>query len=467
LSTFSGLSGALSSLYAQRRGLDVTGQNIANANTAGYSRQRVDMQSVNGSVVPALFSTPDGTGGGVTVTGVTRVQDAFLEARGRLEHAQSTYLSDQNSMYARVEAAFGEPSDHGLQSQLSAFGSSLHELANQPGDAPARTQVLARATTVADSLHTTSTTLASLFSTTREQFDTYTTEVNTTATQVAQLNQAVVSASQAGQPSNELADRRDALVVHLSELTGATALTRDNGAVDVFLGGSGLVNGPTSRQIVAGGANRLVDVAATPVTLQWADSGAAVGTESGQAASMLKTMNTILPAYQGSLDQVAATFAGAVNTQHIAGYDLNGDPGTAMFDSSDGQPINAQNIIVVITDPSLVAAAGTSGGSGSGTLDGGNADQMAGLGAATGSADKVYRQLVVDLGVAAQAADRRASAQTSVTNDVDSARQAQTGVNLDEEMTNLMSYQRAYQAASRVINVVDSTLDTLINHTGS
>src|SRR5205823_6816217 len=119
MSTFSSLSGALSALYSQQRGMDVTGQNIANANTDGYSRQRVDLKSVGGSPVPAMNSLPDPSSGGVTVTGVERVQDAFLEARGRIEHAQNSYLADQNQVFTEVQQAFNEPSDTGVQSQLS------------------------------------------------------------------------------------------------------------------------------------------------------------------------------------------------------------------------------------------------------------------------------------------------------------------------------------------------------------
>src|SRR5688572_5695302 len=102
MSTFSGLSTALSALYAQRRGLDVTGQNVANANTAGYSRQRVDMQAVGGATVPAVHSVWTGAGAGVNVTDVARIRDAFLESRGRAEHANGAYLNARQQVLAQV-----------------------------------------------------------------------------------------------------------------------------------------------------------------------------------------------------------------------------------------------------------------------------------------------------------------------------------------------------------------------------
>jgi flagellar hook-associated protein 1 FlgK len=164
---------------------------------------------------------------------------------------------------------------------------------------------------------------------------------------------------------------------------------------------------------------------------------------------------------------VAANLAAAVNAQHAAGYDISGNPGGTFFASSDGvSPVTASNITVAITDPDLVAAA-ASAGTGGGTLDGSNADAIAAIGTSATGPDQGYRQLIANLGVAGQTADRQSGIQSSLTNAVDSAREAQSGVNLDEEMTNLISYQRAYQAAARVMSTVDDCLDTLINHTGS
>src|SRR5215813_3586024 len=103
MSMFAGLNTALTALYAQRRGLDVTGQNIANANTEGYSRQRVDLRAVGGPVTPSVYATTDGIGQGVEVADVQRLRDVFLESRGRAEHAQSAYLSAQNTVHSSLE----------------------------------------------------------------------------------------------------------------------------------------------------------------------------------------------------------------------------------------------------------------------------------------------------------------------------------------------------------------------------
>ena len=201
------------------------------------------------------------------------------------------------------------------------------------------------------------------------------------------------------------------------------------------------------------------------MTLTWADNGAAVTPQSGQMASMLQTMNSVLPHYSTQLDGVAADLAATVNAVHMAGYDKAGNGGQPFFVSSGGGPVTAATIAVGISNPDEVAAS-TDPAAG-GTLDGTNADAIANLATSATGPDLAYRQLIADLGVAGQTADRQAGIQSSLTNAVDAARQAQSGVNLDEEMTNLITYQRAYQAAARVMNTIDATLDTLINHTGS
>jgi flagellar hook-associated protein 1 FlgK len=298
-----------------------------------------------------------------------------------------------------------------------------------------------------------------MWGSTREQLDALVTEVNTGAAAVAQLNQNIVAARNAGVPVNELADQRDKLVLHLSEVTGATAVSRDDGSVDLQLGGSSLVNGPNARTIKATGATRFDDQAATPVGLVWTDTNTGAIAGGGELSSVLETLGKTLPTYSASLDSVAASLVNAVNTQHKAGYDLAGTAGGDFFTPTG---TTAGTIAIAITDPSKLAAAGSPGGS----LDASNADALAGLADSTTGPDRTYRQFVVDLGVATQTIDRRTGIQAAVMQDVDSSRQAESGVNLDEEMTNMITYQRAYEAASRVMTAVDTILDTLINKTG-
>jgi flagellar hook-associated protein 1 FlgK len=462
-STFGGLNTALSALYAQRRGLDVTGQNIANANTEGYSRQRVDMRSIGGQEVPAIYSVWSGAGGGVDVASVSRIRDAFLEARGRAEHGQGAYLTSQAQTFGHIESIFQEPSDTAMQSQLDDYWAAWHDVANNPGTLAARNQLLQRGSVITDGLHAAFEQLGAEFKINRDQLDAYATDVNTSAATIAQLNQSIQRAQAAGLPTNELADKRDVQLMHLAEVAGATAISRADGTVDVLLGGSTLVSGATARAVQATGGGRLEDVMADPtnqrVALQWSDNGSPITVTDGQVASNLQTLNTVVPQYAGKLDDVAAKLASKVNGAHGGAYDLDGNAGGAFFSGT-----TAATITVAITDARKVAAARTS--TPGGNLDGGGADALAALGLQSDGPDAEYRQMVAALGVQSQSAGRRADIQASVSSEVDGARMSVAGVNLDEEMTNLLSYQRAYEAASKVFNAINETLDTLINRTG-
>ncbi|GGK18285.1 flagellar hook-associated protein FlgK [Pilimelia terevasa] len=463
-STFGGLNTALSALYAQRRGMDVASQNVANANTAGYSRQRADMVPTGGAVVPAIFATPaDKAGAGVKVEDIVRLRDNFLETRGRAEHAQSSYLTGKQDLYTRIEGVFAEPSDTALGAQLTDFWAGFGDVANRPGDTAARNQLLQRAEVVADGLRAGYDALSSQWDTSSTQLGAYTTQLNNAADAVAALNQAITQATAAGMPSNEMKDERDLRLMELAELAGATTVARENGAVDVYIGGSTLVGGSTARHLVPTGANRLEDQAGAEVELRWADNNLEAVVTVGTMGAGLETLNNIIPGYAGELDAVAVSLANEVNSRHRTGVGLDGGTNRDMFvDNSAGViGMTARTISVGLTLPEEVAA-----GTINGTLDGSLATTLSKLGSATNGPDSIYRSAVVKLGVESQTAQRRADIQGRVTGDMDALRFADSGVNIDEEMTNLISYQKAYEAAARVLTSLDEALDTLINRTG-
>jgi flagellar hook-associated protein 1 FlgK len=466
--TFTGLNTALTSLHAQRRGLDVTGQNIANANTDGYSRQRVTMESVGAPAVPALWSTYQGAGDGVAVTDVLRLRDAFLEARGRIESEKLARLSTRNDTVVGIERAFQEPGENGLQAQLSEMWAGWHDVANRPGDLAARAQLLERTATLADSFRQTYTALDAQWTATGEQLETTVASVNAAATNVAELNQAILRATQAGIPTNELADQRDLLVRQLADAVGAAGRPGKDGTVDVYVGGTALVHGSTSQELAVRGAATLDD-ARTPaggVSLVWAASGATAGA-AGRAGAYAEALTTTIPTYAERLDAVVANLRDRLNAAHAAGYDLTGAPGGPLF----GPTATAKDITALITGADQVAASSEPASLGPDgilrpSLDGSHAAAIAEIERQASGPDRAYRQLVVQLGSDAQTADRRLEIQSQVVIQVDTAREAQAGVNLDEEMVNLLSFQRGYEAAARVISTVDATLDILINRTG-
>jgi len=253
-------------------------------------------------------------------------------------------------------------------------------------------------------------------------------------------------------------------VMRLSELVGATTEAKTNGSVNVYVGTSPLVSDFSTRKLELTGPPNLDSWDAnTQVALKWegTDTTANAG---GTMGSMLDTMNTIIPGIAKQLDDVAKSLADNVNNLTTTAYDVNGDPGTAFFSGT-----TARDIEVAIEDPDKVAF---SAGNPKAVLpevaaiDNDKADELAALGTSQGGPDTLYQQMIGQLGVASQASARRSEIQDAVRDQVDTSREAESGVNLDEEMTNLLTYQRGYEAASRVLTTIDSMLDQLINRTG-
>jgi flagellar hook-associated protein 1 FlgK len=459
MSSFSTLRLAGSALRTHRHAMDVVGQNVANAATEGYSRQRAELVSVGQPAAPALWSRAVGaTLGGVEVADVTRIRDAFLEARGRAEHARAEYTTQRASSLANVDQMLGEPGDNGLTAALGDMWAAWHDVANRPTDPAARSQVLQRTGIAVDTLSGLYDRLDVQWNDEREQLGTVLSEVNAAAASIADLNASIQRASLAGAEVNELADRRDLLAMRVAELVGARVVDGADGAVDVYLGSTALVSGITSRALEPGGSTTFAGVGGDPVSVVWADDPqTAAAVTDGQGAALLESLNVDLRNHGLALDGVAAALVSSVNTLQTAGWDQDGNLGVALLAGS-----TAADISVAITDPRKLAASSSAGGNAGGD----NAQLLADLAASATGADSKYRTFVVGLGAATQAATRRAEIQSDLTAAADGARDSVAGVNLDEEMTDLIMYQRAYESAARVLTIVDGLLDTLINRTG-
>lgn len=433
--TLSGLHTALSALQYQRVAMDVTSSNVANATTEGYTRRRVHGEAVAGPTVPARWSRYEGTGTGVRASALERVVDPLLDARARYEHGTQSFLDVRAEVLRRVESGVGEPSDTGVAAALADFRSSWHQLANTPGGEAARAQVIARASALADAVHVQSRNIAKETEDQQVRLVVLVDEVNTVARELAATNPAIASARISGVDDSALLDQRDQLTMRLAKLTGGTVTVRDNGTADVAVGGVSLVEHDQT----------------TPLDAAALEEG--IG---GRIGGMLDMLNVTLPAYAEGLNEVAKALADEVNALHTSGYDLAGDAGEPLFTYDADNP--AASLAVAITDRSKIAASARPGGG----LDGSLADQLGKV----ATADAAYQRLVNGLGTAVATSDRLAATQSMLTSQVDGAREQLAGVNLDEEMVSMLQAQRAYEAASRVMTVVDSVIDTLINRTG-
>ncbi|PZO59805.1 MAG: flagellar hook-associated protein FlgK [Leifsonia xyli] len=467
VSTFGSLATAYSGLAAARAGIDVTGQNIANAGTAGYTRQRVTQNSIPATQTGFMRGTAALAGQGVSVDGIARLASLTLDVGVRVAAGSSAYADARATALSALETGLHEPGKDGLSAKLDAFWSSWSELASHPDDPGAASAVLGAAGTVAAALSSGSNAVDAQWSSVRGTVAGQVTQLNDAAKQVADLNGRIRTALASGGTANELLDQRDQLTEQIATLAGGTTRTNADGTVDVLLGGNPLVQGTDARAVALGGGERLADGAA--VTLTWTSGSAGAvslsGGSIGGALAVLAPANGngtggALAQAAASYDAVATQLATTVNAVHATGTTPAGTTGTAFFALAAGVPA-AQGLSVVPTDGSGLATRNAAG-----QLDDSFADALSRLGTGPGAADTTWATFVAGVGTASRSAATESTLTGLALTNARTQQQSSAGVDLDEENVNLLSYQHAYQGAARVLTAVDEMLDTIINRVG-
>ncbi len=453
------LSSAVSGLFAHRRRLDVISHNVANSNTIGYSRQRVDLVSASGAGV-GIHSGSSQSLGGVEVAGITRSRDSFLESRSLKASGSSAKLVASHDVLMSVEALIGEPSDHGIIAELDAMWGAFDDLANFPDALPQREAAIQSAVTVTGRLNEIDRQLRQLHETTKESLQSDVARVNALTSEIATLNEAISAVATDLSP-NDLLDQRDLAASSLAQLVGARTRTRADGSMDVYLGNTTLVQGSRTFTVEVA---ETTDATLSPLGFQRVGlevAGLVTVTDiAGSLGGKLDGLNGTVPDSINSLNEVAQQLITDVNTLHQAGEDLNGATGGTFFDGSDAGTISVSAGIQ--SDARLVAAASPSGG----TRDGSNAADIANLRSSTTGADATAVSFVATLGLTTQAVGQRASAESDAFQRVEEARLTARSVNVEEEMVDLIEAQRSYEAAARVVSTIDQMLDTLVNRLG-
>ncbi|HLU42739.1 MAG TPA: flagellar hook-associated protein FlgK [Microthrixaceae bacterium] len=468
MSSFGALTTALSGLLTHRRALDVVGHNIANVDTAGYSRRRADLTAAGQSVVPALWARSTSTGNGVAVEGITRIRDEFLERQAYSAHGAASRLRVEAQQLGRIEQTLPEPSDVGLAAQLNDFWAGWDDVANNPGSMAGRIAVLQHGATVASSLNRVDAELRDLRSSALGELESLIAEVNSMAANIAELNGAVSRAVAAGLDPHDLSDQRDELVLQLSKKIGIETRPGEHGTVDVLLGGSSLVRGTKAQALQVTEPEPLgpphAGTGLDRVEVQWAIDGYPASVRSGEAAGLLETLNEHVPRAIGELDAVAAAMVATVNALHSAGQGLDpvADVNLTFWDPAGTTAATIRISADVEGQPSRIAAAAA----GAGALDASVAQQIAQLFADPAGPNAAYETMIGRLAVQTQSTARRSDIQQDVALRADDQRLSVSGVNLDEELTALIASQRAYEASARLMTAVDEALDTLVNRTG-
>jgi len=439
----------LSSLRAQQLGIATAGNNVANVNTPGYSRQRVGMRELTG-----LQLTEGNLGGGVRVAEIGAARDRFIEGRLVLENQRLGQQETLNQHLRQVEAVFAETGGAGVRDTLSRFFNSFSDLANNPTNTALRQQVLSAGNNLANSVRTVHSQLSATQTQANQDIRGTVDRVNALTEQVAALNVRVANAEAIGQDAAGFRDQRQVLLGELGQLVNINYLEDEVHMVSVHIGGRSIVEKNKSTALTAaavGGPNYAVSL-----------NGVDIRSEitSGRLNGLFQVRDTYVPGYLQSLEAFASTLIAQVNAVHAGGTDLTGAGGGNFFTPTPAGASAAQTLSVAVTatDRIAAAAAGQPARSGDNTnaraLAALATTRQAGLGSATFS--DYYGSLVARVGGHAREAADGLRTQRQVVRQVQNQRDSVSGVSLDEEMASLIQFQKAYEASARYVSIVNS-----------
>lgn len=445
--SFEGLHISRSGVAASQRALEVIGHNIANVSTPGHTRQRVEQVSTE-RIGPSLVLGPGANGTGVTVEGVTRVREFVLDVNVRSELASAGGADIDVQTLSEIERALG-PYEDGLGESLTAFFNAWEELSLDPTSTTARSQVLDAAEALSHGVRTAATEVAAVQTANTSTAQTMLEEQNAAFAEVARLNGEIRAQQAVGENPNGLLDERDRLLDTLATTVGAKVHLHDDGMVNVSVGGYEVVRGTNHTPLVIGGV---------PAVFQ-SPEGTTIAA-GGQLGALVVGGGAKVAEVVADLDALAVAIRDQVNTAHALGFDLFGVAGTDLFSGTD-----AESFVVSSGFTTDLLAASSAGSAN----DGNHAIAMAGLRSQSGVDGTLHEQaraVIGGVGSAVLTARTSAESTQGVLAALEATRAAVSGVNLDEELTMLLQYQRAYEASARVMTSIDEMLDVLINRTG-
>ena len=458
---FSMLRSTANSLDAQRFGLDVVGQNIANVNTPGYVRR----VALLGAVPPVGRWS---AGEGAEILGVRAIRDRLLDRRVRDESSAQQAASAQADALAVLESLLG-PFGGTIDRDLADFFDAFSALAESPTSTSVRLGVTSEGQALAASFRD----LAGRFADAGRDLDirvrSVVDRVNTLAQRLAELNATLAGMAPTSAEALHVQDEANLVLEELSSLVDVRAIEREGGGFDVAFGSGRLlvVGDQASRMDLADRAGTgFADISAGGTIVTGEVRGGLLG-------GLLSVRDTNVPAYQAQLDELAYALVQQVNAQHRAGYDLDGTAGQDFFVSlgsvSGAAGAMALNPALAANGGDrLIAAAGAPGAAGDNT----NARALAALRdvravGGTQTFEEAWAGLVTAVGRDAEAATQESALRAEIVQQVLNLRDSVSGVSLDEEAADMLRFQRAYEANARFFKTVDETLTTLMDLVGA
>ncbi|MCL1790767.1 MAG: flagellar hook-associated protein FlgK [Peptococcaceae bacterium] len=490
-STFFGLQIANNALRSQQTALNVTGHNIANANTVGYSRQSANIETA----IPLRFQAMGRTmsvGFGSNVNTIFRIRDAFTDNQWRNESSKYSYWSSHLTAMSTLEGVVNEPNQFSVSGDLDKFWNAWSQLAENPQNSGARVVVRERAMTLIDTFRHVNTQLNDLSGDMNKKVETNVRTINEIAEQIRELNMQIHRLEVSGDNPNDLKDIRDELVdqlsmivpVKVSESQDPRFTDRQVGVFQVYINdeSQALVDANETKKLIL-----VYDAGTGFANPEWESGDPLILKDGfGSLKSALDMRDDYIPEFRRQMDELVNAVAVAVNSIHMEGQGLTSlDPGPGLPFFTDGGTGDF-TMASLSLNPDLLGVAGL-GNIATGLIDPdvsvsdneialrianlangwASLDPMpATIGSDVGNASSLmdyYRSQISGLGVDVQQAQRMTKGQEVLLTNASNQREQVSGVSFDEEMTNLMRFQKSYSAAARLVTMIDSMLDNLLS----
>ena len=442
----------MQALDATQGALQATSNNIANANTPGYTREVVQF-----SENPETTAGSDVGGGGVTLDGLQSVRDELLNLQIQQQTSLQSSADTQSSALQQIQTYFSSSSGDDIASALSAFSTNLSQLSANPSNSAAQQGVLSAGQNLANAFHTTVNGLTSAQSYADGHVTQTVAQINSLTSQIAQLNGQLSQSGTAANGGGTIEDQRDQLVQQLSALTGIAVTQTSDGETITTGNGTPLVMGGQSftLQTTTGsdGFQQVLDSNGNNIT---------ASLEGGQLGGAIQVRDQVIPGFLTQLNTLASQFATAFNAAQAQGFDSNGNAGQDFFTVPASAANAASGIAVAISNPSLIAIS-SDGAAGS---NGNIANLSAALTNALPSGQNAagfYANLVFQVGTAASNASSESTAIGLNLQQLTTQQGSVSAVSTDEETTNLIRYQTAYEAAARIVSTIEQLNTVTLN----
>jgi len=441
---------ASSGMTAMQTALSVSTNNITNVDTNGYTKQ----SSINANT--SWSNSTSGVGSGVEVQEIIQIRDKYVDEKYRTELATVNGENAALVYTSEIESIINEISGDGLTDIIDPFFNAWEELAKSPDDPAARALVLENGISLVEALGSADEKLSEIQDGINSELAIAVDRTNTLAGEIADLNEQIIAGIANNEIPTDLIDERNLLLDELSGLTGCSSFESESGSVTVYVENAVLISGNVSHDI-----ELYVEPTSQNPSILWSESGSDLELSSGQVEGLLRIgQEGTLYESQEKLDTLSRTIADMVNTSHEAGYGLEGETGTAFFvTDNDETTFTAENISV---NPDLentdLIAVSKEGSVGDNTI----ALEIAALRDTAGISDQA-QDMVDWIANLNSLSESELDTKLLTLEQLFNERSSTMGVNLDEEMSNLIMYQQAYNASAQVLQVIDELVDLVIN----